>query len=165
VPITQINVKLPQDRSRPGVMTVTVDGSKGTPPIDAEFQTTYRCLGKSDEAAAIAHDNPSRDPLRPFGDIPTGEYEAVLTVAAKPSSKANLRSYGASKRFVLNPKSGDALKRQQNGGFGIMLHEGALGEGGALRPTHGCLRDDQETQEYLVANYEQPFPVVISEDD
>lgn len=124
-----------------------------------------RCLGKSDNAAATAHENPLRDPLRPFGDTPTGVYEAVLTVVAGGTKQtaAQKRSYGPNKRLVLNAVSGDALQAKKNGRFGEMAHGGDPAANGGLRPTDGCIRFDDDTMVKIIAAYTEPFPFTVSE--
>jgi hypothetical protein len=141
------------DRSLPGRL-VLEDGSE------------YRCLGKSDNAAAEAHGNPTRNPLQPFGDLPAGEYRATRSVA-KNSTLADIRSYGNGPVWVLNPVAGEAVKAMHNGRYGILLHGGAVGSlmtTGGLRPTHGCLRVDNSTIEALALRaVDEPFTLTVEE--
>jgi lipoprotein-anchoring transpeptidase ErfK/SrfK len=50
------------------------------------------------------------------------------------------RKYGPHGWITLNPVAGQALEAKRNGRFGLLIHGGAPGAGGALRPTFGCLR-------------------------
>lgn len=107
----------------------------------------FTCLGRSDNAAAAKHGNPTRLTTFPFGDLPTGDYMATRTVPGKPE-----KAYGRGIRWVLNPLSGDALTAKHNGRYGLLIHSGALMPDGRLRPTHGCLRVHDTTIEWLAAN-------------
>jgi hypothetical protein len=130
----RIEVLLAKDRHREGTLTV-------------EDGRVFRCLGISDSTAAQAHGNPARDPRKPYGDIPTGEYHASRQ-APKNGNAADIRTYGDGVVFSLTPISGDALIGAANGRDGILIHGGATGApmpSNALRPTHGCLRVDDST--------------------
>lgn len=94
-------------------------------------------LGLSDNSAAKAHDNPMRDPLKPFGDTPTGVWIGTLFAAS-----TDTHAYGPNKRLLLTPVSGDAKTASTR--TGIMCHGGDLNpfykQWDGLRPTDGCLR-------------------------
>lgn len=157
----RLDIQLFRDRTKEGVATLL---DAGAAPV------TFRCLGKSDSIAAAAHGNPSRDPLHVFGDIPTGEFNAVKTVPASPATPDNLRSYGPGVRFVLNGISGQAAQAVKNGRFGILIHGGPTGAPmppNALRPTHGCLRVDDSTintlNKRLIEKRSNSFPVSVRE--
>jgi len=104
----------------------------------------FRCLGKSDNASAKAAGNPSRNPLKINGDIPTGEYRAIRVGPGKP-----LRTFGPGARYALEAVGGQAQRAVREGKrSGLMIHGGATGAPmppGALRPTRGCLRLDDLT--------------------
>ncbi len=159
----RLDVQLHPERTKEGVATIIAGGYQ---------PASFRCYGKSDNAAAIEHGNPRRDPLLPFGDIPTGEFDAVQTVAALPATSDNLRSYGPGVRFVLNGIAGAAATAVRNGRFGILIHGGATGSGSpvplnSLRPTHGCLRVDDSSiltiAGRLAAGRTIRFPVTVRE--
>lgn len=101
----------------------------------------FACLGLADRAAAASHSNPDRNPLRPFGDTPTGLY-----IGAVVPQSPDFRTYGAYGRIMLTPHSGQCCvaEAEPNLRMGLMIHGGALnpayGKWGGLRPTHGCIR-------------------------
>lgn len=131
--IPALSSRLYLDRTKPGVLNAP------------DFATTsWRCLGKADSQEAARHDNPKRDPTRPFGDHPCGEYRLIAIHEFPVPSY----TYGPG-WLSLEPVSGDALQAHLNGRFGILIHGGEL-RGGALRPTHGCLRVDNETMVTLL---------------
>ncbi len=104
------------------------------------------CLGKSDNKAAVAAGNPTRDPLKGYGDIPTGTYRARVIVA-----NVNKKSFGPHERLDLTPVSGNALQAFKNGRAGLQVHGGDTNTAGGLRATHGCLRLSNEDQAKLIA--------------
>lgn len=148
-----VDIELYRDRNRGGNLRL-------------DTGERFRCLGKSDDSAAKAHGNPARDPLKPFGDLPTGDYLAVRSVP-KNSTPEDIRSYGEGPVWVLNPKAGQALDSMLNGRYGLLIHAGATGAPmpfGALRPTHGCLRVDGTTIQALDQRFgKTAFTVTVSE--
>jgi hypothetical protein len=94
-------------------------------------------LGRSDNSAAKAHNNPNRDSLKPFGDTPTGVWIGTLFAAS-----TNTHAYGPNRRLLLAPVSGNAKAASTRSG--IMCHGGDLNpsykQWDGLRPTDGCLR-------------------------
>jgi len=133
----RIDIYLHKDRTLPGVIRWDEDSSA-------------RCFGKSDNAAAKKAGNESRDPLKPYGDIPLGNYKAVVTVPGSPD-----RSYGPHKRLNLTPTAGPALQAFANGRYGIMIHGGDLAPNGNLRPTHGCVRVDDHAMENILLTIDE----------
>lgn len=98
-------------------------------------------LGKADNAGAAAHGNPARDPLRPYGDLPTGTYEVLGWSPVDPEDVKEVNSYGPAGKLVLDPMAGDALLAKQAGRYGLLIHGGApAADGTGLRPTYGCAR-------------------------
>ena len=130
----KITVTLYKDRHRVGVLTVTVPSDPGA------MSVTCPCLGISDNSQAIAHGNPSRNSLKPYGDTPTGVYLGTVI----PPGDAD--GYGVNRRLFLTPVSGDGVKAESapNNRAGLLVHGGRLNpvytwwEG--LRPTYGCVR-------------------------
>lgn len=139
----KLQVILNQNRSKTGVAMLTM-------PDGASHH--FACLAKSDNAAAAAAGNPTRNPLLPFGDIPTGTYTGEVTVAANQSVKTDVRSYGAHARILLLAVAGAALEActGKKPRWGLMIHGGALGTKGVLRPTHGCIRLSEENMKTLL---------------
>ena len=92
---------------------------------------------------AAKHNNPSRDPLLPFGDTPLGVYVGTIT-----PPRADTAGYGHVSIISLTPVSGDCVKAEKNGREGILCHSGDLNptytQWGGLRPTFGCVRFHEE---------------------
>jgi hypothetical protein len=128
VETVEIRIEAPADRRKLG--TLRVLNSAG-----ALVAGPFPCLLKSDNLAAAKAGNPARDPTRQDGDTPLGEYKAAWCPAG-----ASSRSYGPYKRILLDPTAGDALAAKKNGRRGLMIHGGAPGYLGVLRPTDGCVR-------------------------
>lgn len=121
--------------------------ASGTISCDDPRMKPARCYADADSADAAAHDNPTEDATRPFGDHPFGEYRVVdvrWTVTER-----DRRRYGPV-RLVLDPIAGDALKAKENGRAGLAIHGGPTRDG-ALRATNGCLRVDDDTAEALAS--------------
>lgn len=132
----RIVATLPKDRNLPGVLRI----------VDERGVTAFfcPCLGKADNARARAEGNPTRDPLRPFGDTPLGFWKA--TIGPRFTKPEDVRTYGVHRVIMLSPLGDDAKRAYDYGRRGIWNHGGALGPGGRLRPTHGCIRvlDDHQ---------------------
>ncbi len=120
-----LTISLPADRTHLG--TAEIEGQ------------TFIVLGKSDNGAALAHHNPSRDPLLPFGDTPIGTYRGAVVPPGLDAA-----GFGPGRRILLIPQAGDCVTAEQNGRRGIMCHGGdpnpAYTQWGGLRPTDGCVR-------------------------
>lgn len=134
-----IRVSLPDDRHKLGTLSVCDEtGLITAGPFPAD--------GKSDNAAAIAAGNPSRNPEQPMGDTPLGEYTARLSSVV--DSPASRRSYGPPDEsgsipiLWLEPQPGDtqAWRAHLNKRMGLAIHCGDLNGDGGLRSTHGCCR-------------------------
>ena len=122
-----IVAKLPTDRIGEG--QIFVDGA-----------LMGRCRGKADNAAAAAHGNPHRSPVRPYGDHPAGRSKVFEVRWTQPGEA---HSYGPAK-LCLQAIDGEALMRQDAAGPGgdeIEAHGGDYQpDGVSLRATYGCLR-------------------------
>ena len=128
---------------------------------------TFPADGKSDNSSASAHSNPLRDPTKPFGDTPIGEYTGTLSYV--PDEPQNRRSYGLPDEtksipvIRLQPQVGDtqAWQRQTNEGITVnmelMIHAGPPNGNNQLRPTHGCLRTWQNDFTKVYLYLEQQF--------
>ena len=138
----KIQVQLHQNRALPGTFQVSSDDGLSV------LLGPVPCLGKADNNDAAQHGNPSRDPTRPFGDTPTGSYTIVAIVSH--SGETDLHTYGAFPSLLLDPQSGQALVAKQAGREGLMIHGGAPAAGGGLRPTHGCIRLSEASQQGLI---------------
>ena len=99
---------------------------------------------------AAAKGNPTRNPLLPFGDTPLGFWKA--TIGPRFTKPEDVRTYGPHRVIMLRALGGAALIAEQQGKrSGIWSHSGALGWGGRLRPTYGCIRKADEHQAAILA--------------
>jgi hypothetical protein len=150
----RLRAVLPRNRNVPGELVA----------LDDDGNVIHRCpvFGKADNAKAAEMGNPTRNPLLPFGDTPTGVYRLTKAGPWSPAS-----TYGIHPVIVMNPISGDALKASKRSG--IWLHGGAPGRAAAwayLRPTLGCLRvaDDDMRQIWLLATtFGEPETIEVVE--
>lgn len=155
-----IEVKLSQGRQFPGTLALRdAAGALLFGPVP--------CFGKADNFSAQQHGNPTRDPLRPYGDTPLGTY-----IARRALPGDNLRSYGPHDRISLWPIEGQALRAAQDGDpavlddghrSGLMIHGGAPASGGGLRPTHGCLRLSNDDIARLLTFFKEPCQCIVTE--
>lgn len=111
----------------------------------------WSCLGCCDSVAAAAHGNPTCDPLKPWGNTPTGDYQ-ILGLWNHGTLEANLHSYGPWDTLMLDGVTGDALAATHGAGLraGIEVHAGDPGANGGLRVTHGCVRNSNADQKAMV---------------
>jgi hypothetical protein len=138
-----IVVQLPLDRNKTGTLLLT-DGAGNA------LAGPYDVLGKSDNATATSHGNPSRDPLLAYGDTPEGVYGVSHAVATGTGTNFSEHSYGRYGALALQPVSGDALAAAAAGRIGLMVHSGDPGPTNPLRPTHGCLRLSNDSMNALM---------------
>lgn len=135
----EIKVRLPKDRIAEGTIEWT-----GSP-------RSYPCRGKADNQAAMDHGNPERDPRKPFGDHPAGEYVATEVQKRGPEDA----TFGPYRIIVQPAGQGDEARAREDaepGDDGIMAHGGKLqADGVSLRATHGCLRVHNTTIVKLAA--------------
>jgi L,D-transpeptidase-like protein len=123
-----IQARVPKDRLAEG--TVEILDAAGS-----VIAGPFECRAKADNAGAAQHGNPTRDPLRPFGDHPSGSY----VVQAIEHGKSPAHTYGPV-FMLLDPTDGDALQARRNGRTGLAIHGGDPSATMMLRPTFGCLR-------------------------
>jgi len=141
---TTILIELPADRSKLGQISLKNQ--------DQLLWGPAACYGKADGQSAADHGNPTRDPLKPFGDTPLGTYACVIGHPAVTPKIAH--SYGPNGYIVLSPVSGPAKIAEQNGRFGLLIHGGDLNAAGKLRPTFGCVRVPNDRLRFLMAKIE-----------
>ena len=146
---------LHRDRAIPGAIEArNATGRIGGP---------WECLGKADNAKAAAHHNPSRDPLKKYGDTPTGIYTCSVGIA-----QANTRTFGPHPFIALAAKAGQCVRAViEWGRTGFGLHGGDLNQIGKLRPTWGCLRVHNETMaeiHALAAEFGSITELIVSEE-
>lgn len=127
----RIKIFLPSSRVPPGWLHLI--GGLG------QLIESFPCLGKADNERALAKGNPSRDPVRPFGDTPTGLY---LPTKVERFSGTHERIGLAWIPMVGGGRANDqaatacAPGKMQRTGLGI--HAGR--DGSKLFPTYGCIR-------------------------
>lgn len=142
-----IVIALPHDRSQPGILRVLEE--------DGREVLRVPCLGKADNLGAANHGNPSRDPRKPFGDLPTGSYAIRGLSPVDATDPEEINRYGPHGKFVLEPLSGDAFAGKENGRYGLLIHGGLPAAGQKLRPTYGCARLFDADMAQLVALHQQ----------
>lgn len=145
---------LPRDRHRPGALAL-VDASREEEGSHCRLLLAgpWPVLGRAGSDVAGEHGNPTRDPLRPWGDTPLGLYR----IGGVQRSKEPARTYGLA-YWELIAEDGDALRAVREGGrSGLGLHGGELApDGETLRPTGGCLRIEDTTCRELLALMGEP---------
>lgn len=134
-----------KDRLQPGKASIVdVNGNVALGP--------WPCLGCCDSVAAAQHGNPTSDPLKPWGNTPTGDY-GIATLLAHGGAEQNLHSYGPFQTLSLIGVAGDALTATGSSKpvrTGIEAHAGDPSPSGGLRVTHGCLRSSNLDQSLMI---------------
>lgn len=98
-----------------------------------ELLSGIRCRGKADTARAERADNPTRDPTKPYGDFPTGDYKPTqLNIFTHPHARIGIGW------IPLEGISGQALDALNGHRTGLGIHAGRGDE--RLVATYGCLR-------------------------
>lgn len=121
----KIHITLPRDRRKPGIFRL----------LDMSDRVLFDapCLGKADNARAAREGNPTRDPKRPYGDTPTGDYAPARVWRLDPPHRVM-----GPLVIELEGASGDALQARINGRRGLAIH-GGRGDA-RLVATLGCIR-------------------------
>ena len=142
---------LPKDRRQVGVLEV----SNGATAVES-----MPVLGLADSAMAKQKGNPTRNPERCYGDTPTGVWKVHISIIMRDE-----HAFGPHKVLLLSPISGQAYRSylapaRRNG---ILIHGGAPGAGGVLRPTYGCLRVSNDHMARLHELIAQHGPITTLE--
>ena len=136
----KIAIKLPHDRTQPGELVLTVEGSK---------RLTAICLGMADPE--LWKFNHMFDSWLVDGHTPTGVYAAHQDCG----------------RIELTPESGDCVIAQRNGRRDLAIIDGPPGFDpnvhGGLRPTAGSIRVYDATMARIAELIEGPGVVEIEE--
>jgi hypothetical protein len=135
-------VKLTKDRAVEGTIHLEENGSLIAGP--------FPVCGRADMVAAKSHGNPSRNPLLPYGDTPSGHYRVIGTLPSGDGTARPKKYYGPNNVLVLAPTGGDAALADANGRFHILIQGGARGPDQRLLPTNGSLRLADKDLEKLV---------------
>lgn len=150
-----IRVVLKKNRALPGTLALIGDGGEVLfGPVPA--------LGKADNIEAARRGNHKRDPTKPFGDTPTGEYRGMPFRWPATPPLAEVRKYGPHGWIALDPETGDALTAKRNGRHGILIHSGEL-RAGNLRVTYGCVRVTDCAMQAILAIVRGPVSVTVEE--
>ncbi len=131
----RIVVRLPENRDRPG--TIHLENNLGL-----IVAGPFPVLGRSNSRDAGRSNNPSRDPLRPFGDTPAGQWLVSGWIPTGTGTSRPVDSFGPHGALTMEGLGGDALTAAVNGRTNIYIHSGRPGATGpeSLRATGGCLR-------------------------
>ncbi|MGG6263091.1 hypothetical protein ACQ4M3_07410 [Leptolyngbya sp. AN03gr2] len=133
-------IELPQDRNRMGkIYALNSDRQRVMGP--------YAIAAKADGITATHYNNRDRNPLRPYGDFPLGQYQITNFYP----SNFGIESYGNNGILMLTPVHGDGVTAQHNGRQIFMIHAGGLEERGVLQPTNGSLRVSAPTMRQLTS--------------
>ncbi len=133
--LASIMVRLPLDRDLSGVLEgYDADGAVVVPACGV--------IGRSDRAFADRMGNPGRDPLRPYGGVPYGEYHSVRLMP--PVGKQAAETFGPHGTLLLMPISGDAALAEARGRTSL-LHGGK-----PIAAAPGSLQVDDETMRAIV---------------
>src|SRR4051812_47414562 len=95
---------------------------------------------------ATRHGNPGRDPLRPWGDAPSGDYQLLAKGPAPEGSEAEYGNHV----LVFQPMGGTALEAEAFGRLLLLVYAGPAGKDGRLRPTQGGVRLQPELFDQLL---------------
>jgi hypothetical protein len=157
---TTIRIQLASNRDRAGQLTVLDEGGR---TILGPIEVSARAA----DSIAAENGNPFREPVLPFGDPPTGVYEAVDAVETGADTRFRADLYGSHGAIVLSPLSGDAALADACGRFQILIHGGHLSADGRLRVSSGHFRvSDNDLARLLVLVWasERPLRVECRED-
>jgi hypothetical protein len=127
-----LKVLLPKNRNRSGTLSVEIDGFPAA---------TFEVLGRGSRGAGNTE-------FLENGSTPTGVYQGA---AWRSTGSQSASSYGPNGKLTLNPVSGNALAASRYfKRVDLLVHGGDLDTrpgspwNGHLKPTHGCLRIDNE---------------------
>jgi hypothetical protein len=127
-----LKVLLPRNRNQTGELNVEVNGF----PV-----ATFEVLGRGSRGTGDTQ-------FLNDGNTPTGVYRGA---AWKSTASQSSSSYGPNGKLTLDPVSGNALNAKRYfGRVDLLIHGGDLDTrkgspwSGGLKPTHGCLRIDND---------------------
>jgi hypothetical protein len=144
----RIVIRLPSDRTKVGELSLYSDeGLVIAGPFPAIGRSSQ---GVADHPPGGTAPNPTRDPIRPYGDTPTGEYYFRDIIPSGDGTTHAASSYGSSGVIRMWPSGGQALEAERNGRTAIFIHAGDLYQG-RLKGTSGCIRLFESDMAQLVA--------------
>lgn len=151
-----IKITLPVDRDYTG--SIWIEDETG-----AILTGPFRIAGRCADSIAGEHGNPSRAPMLPYGDPPTGQYKVKAIATSGTGSKYRSDLYGRGGVIVLVPLSGDAALADANGRFEILIHGGAPSRDGRLRAGAGHFRVSDTDLVGLIAQVQQANGDVLAD--
>jgi hypothetical protein len=138
----RLRISLPEDRDYAGWLEVVDENG-------VVVLGPFLAAGRAHDEPALAHGNPRRNPLQPFGDTPLGAYVAGGVIETGPGTARDGETYGPNGVVLLEPVSGAAALADAHGRFRLFIQGGAGDE--RLRATAGAVRLFDRDQKRLVA--------------
>src|SRR5271170_2543187 len=154
-----IEIVLASDRNRVGRLILKDDAGR-------KLAGPYSVCGRANDFAASEHRNPTRSPLQPYGDTPTGEYRIRGIVRTGRGTAYDATVFGKSGMIVLEPVRGEAAIADQNGRHVLVIHAGTPNPASRLLyATNGSLRMyEHHLRELIDAVRDEPSTIcTISE--
>jgi len=100
----------------------------------------FPVAGLASSNLAAKNRNPSRNPILPYGDTPTGRFAVRAHISSGNRSPLPKGEFGPAGVLILEGVTGDAALADANGRFSFAIQGGELASSGQLRSTAGSLR-------------------------
>src|SRR5271170_4347820 len=141
-----IEIILASDRNRVGRLILKDDAGR-------KLAGPYSVCCRANDFAASEHRNPTRSPLQPYGDTPTGEYRLRGIVRTGRGTPYDATVFGKFGMIALNPVRGQAAIADQNGRHVLVIHGGTPNPASRLLyATNGSVRMyDDDLRELIEA--------------
>src|SRR5271165_6576823 len=141
-----IEIILASDRNRVGRLILKDDAGR-------KLAGPYSVCGRANDFAASEHRNPTRSPLQPYGDTPTGEYRLRGIVRTGRGTAYDATLFGRFGMIALEPVRGQAAIADQNGRHVLVIHAGTPNPASRLLyATNGSVRMyDDDLRELIEA--------------
>jgi hypothetical protein len=150
----QIIIQLPQNRSIEGdIHLENPDGQIIAGP--------FRALGLSPAFLALIKGNRDRNPLRPYGNMPLGDYEIVAIYPTGSGTHFEEKQYGTRGIIVLAPVAGDGAIAQRNGREKFLIVGNLINDEENLRSTSEGVRISARAMGALVDVLTMVSPPVL----
>lgn len=128
-----LEIILPEKRTLCGCLTLkSPTGAVEVGPVPV--------AGKVGDRLARERHNPTRTPLLPYGDTPTGSYRLSRLLSMRDAAERDVAKYGRFGVAVFDPCDGDAALAEAAGRFELWLHGGVPILSKRLLSTAGSLR-------------------------
>src|SRR5271170_4527061 len=139
-----IEILLPSDRNRAGQLFFKAND-------DRDLRVPWSVCGRANDFAASEHGNPTRSPLLPYGDTPTGEYRVRGILPTGNGTAYDGKKFGPFGMIVLEPLCGEAMIADQHGRRVLVIHGGSPHAASKLLyATNGSVRMyDDELRELI----------------